>query len=82
MTLPAAAAERRLHAYAANQLHAAAAVDRRDRQTDGRTLDRYIDRAYFAPYTAASMSGQASKYIMVHGKRNVRAFLKDIFDAQ
>ena len=47
-------------------------------QTDGRTLDR----AYLAPYTAASMSGQASKYIMVHGKRNVRAFLKDIFDAQ
>ena len=39
MTLPAAAAERRLHAYAANQLHAAAAVDQRDRQSDGRTTD-------------------------------------------
>ena len=45
MTLPAAAAERRLHAYAANQLHAAAAVDQRDRQTDGRILDRYTDPA-------------------------------------
>jgi len=32
----------RLH-LAANQPHAAAAVDRRDRQTDGRTSDRYID---------------------------------------
>ena len=29
----------------ANQPHAAAAVDRRDRQTDGRTPDRYIDPA-------------------------------------
>ena len=28
---------------AANQLHVAAAVDRRERQTDGRTPDRYID---------------------------------------
>ena len=27
------------------QLHAAAAVDRRDRQTNGRTSDRYIDPA-------------------------------------
>ena len=30
---------------AANPPHAAAAVKRRDRQTNGRTLDRYIDPA-------------------------------------
>jgi len=38
--------DRQLHALrqhpAANQPHAAAAVDRRDRQTDGLTPDRYI----------------------------------------
>jgi len=38
---------------AANQQHAAAAVDRRDRQTDGRTPDRYID---FALHTARAVA--------------------------
>jgi len=51
MTRPSFAAERgRLQEIStdiagagANQPHAAAAVDRWDRQTDGRTPDRYID---------------------------------------
>ena len=38
---------------AANQQHAAAAVDRRDRLTDGRTPDRYID---FAVHTARAVA--------------------------
>jgi len=38
---------------AANQPHVAAAVDRRDRQTDGRTLDRYVDPA---PHTMQAAS--------------------------
>jgi len=53
MTLPAAAAERRLHAYAANQLHAAAAVDQRDRQTDGRTDTRPLHRPCSAYYVGS-----------------------------
>jgi len=66
ITLPAYAAERRLQAYrlsidiccrrprsAANQPNAAAAVDRRHRQTDGRTPDRYIDPA---PHTMRAAS--------------------------
>jgi len=65
MTLPAYAAERvrrvpainryllQAPALAANQPHAAAAVDRRDRQTDGQTPDRYIDPA---PHTMLAVS--------------------------
>jgi len=65
MTLPAFAAERRrLWRYrliactrrrrsAANQPHAAAAVDRWNRQTDGRTFDRYVDPAPYHRYAGS-----------------------------
>jgi len=33
----------------ANQLHVAAAIGRRDRQTDGRTPDRYVDASRLKP---------------------------------
>jgi len=63
MTLPAAAAERRLHAYAANQLHAAAAVDQRDRQTDGRTDGRTDTRPLHRPCSACYV-GSVSQQIV------------------
>jgi len=43
---------------AANQPHAAAAVNRRDRQTDGRTPDRYIDPAPHTTMQAASKTAE------------------------
>jgi len=61
---------------AANPPHAAAAVDRTDRQTDGRTDTRPLHRPRTAHYADSVNEGMVRRHRFVHEARTAREIIE------